>query len=112
MDSNPPAGIRPVARPDLQAHREEIAAFCRRNHIRRLSVFGSVLRDDFGPDSDVDVLYEFRPGHGVGFGIVQIEQELATILGVTKVDLVSAKYLNRWLRDRILASAEVQYEEG
>jgi uncharacterized protein len=112
MVSNPQEGVRSVERPNLQAHRAEIAAFCRRHHLRRLSVFGSVLRDDFGPDSDVDVLYEFQPGHSVGFGIVRMEQELAAIFGVTKVDLVSAKYLNHRLRDRILASAEVQYEEG
>jgi predicted nucleotidyltransferase len=60
MDNNPPGGTRPIERPDLQAHRAEIAAFCRRHHIRRLSVFGSVLRDDFGPDSDKDDLVYIR----------------------------------------------------
>jgi len=99
-------------RPNILVPRDEIAAFCRRHHIRRLSLFGSVLRDDFRPDSDVDVLYEFEPGYGVGLGIIQIEQELAAILGAPKVDLVNAKYLNPRLRDRILASAEVQYAEG
>ncbi len=112
MSDNPQEGVRSVERPDLQAHRAEIAAFCRRHHIRRLSVFGSVLRDDFGPDSDVDMLYEFEPGHSVGLGFFQIEQELAAILGGVKINLVNARYLNRWLRDRILSSAEVLYAEG
>ena len=89
----------------------QIADFCRRHHIRRLAFFGSVLRDDFGPDSDVDVLVEFEPGHAVGFGIFEIENELSRLLGGHKVDLVNPKYLNRWLKDRVLASAQVQYEQ-
>ena len=56
-----------MVRPDIQLPRDEIADFCRRNHIRRLSLFGSVLRDDFRPDSDVDVLVEFEPDHIPGF---------------------------------------------
>jgi hypothetical protein len=92
--------------------RDEIALFCRRHHIRKLSLFGSVLRDDFRPDSDVDVLVEFEPGHAVGFDIIDMEEELSRLFGGHKVDIVEAKYLNRWLRDRVLASAEVQYAEG
>lgn len=56
---------------------DELAAFCRRHHIRKLSLFGSVLRDDFRPDSDVDVLVEFEPGHSVGWEIVDMEDELS-----------------------------------
>ena len=94
------------------AARNVIADFCRRNHIRKLSLFGSVLRDDFRPDSDIDVLVEFEPGHDVGFEILDIEEELSRLFGGHKVDIVHEKYLNRRLRDRILASAEVQYAEG
>jgi len=89
--------------------KDQIAAFCRRHHVRKLSLFGSVLRDDFGPDSDIDVLVDFEPGHAVGFGIIDIEEELSRLFGGHRVDMVREKYLNRRLRDRILASAEVQY---
>lgn len=92
--------------------REKLMAFCRRHHIRKLSLFGSALRDDFTPDSDVDVLVEFEPGHVVGFRIIDMEDELSRMFGGRKVDIVSEKYLNHRLRDRILDSAEVQYAEG
>ena len=89
--------------------KEEIADFCRRHHIRKLSLFGSVLRDDFEPDSDIDVLAEFEPGHAVGFEIIDMEEELSRLFGGHEVDIVQEKYLNRWLRPRVLATAEVQY---
>ena len=89
-----------------------VAEFCRRHHIRRLSVFGSVLRDDFRPDSDVDVLVEFQPGHTPGWEVVDLEDELSGLFGGRPVDLVNPKYLNPRLRDRILKSAVVQYAEG
>jgi uncharacterized protein len=89
-----------------------LADFCRRHHITRLSVFGSALRDDFRPDSDVDVLVEFQPGHTPGWEIVDIEEELGRLLGGRRVDLVNPKYLNHRLRDAILNSAVVQYAEG
>jgi predicted nucleotidyltransferase len=92
--------------------REQLAAFCRRHHIRKLALYGSVLRNDFQPDSDVDVLVEFEPGYVVGFRIVDIEGELGQLLGGRRIDLVSEKYLNPRLRKRVLASAEVQYAEG
>ncbi len=92
--------------------KDEIAEFCQRHHIRKLSLFGSVLRDDFGPDSDIDVLVEFEPGHLVGFEIIDMEEELSSLFSGRKVDIVEEKYLNRWLRGRVLASAEVQYAEG
>ena len=97
----------------LALPREEITAFCRRHHIRRLAFFGSVLREDFRPDSDVDVLVEFEPEHVPGFlRLHDIEQELSGLLGGRRVDLVTEKFLNRRIRDRILASAEVRYAEG
>lgn len=92
---------------------ERIEEFCRRHHVRKLSLFGSVLRDDFRSDSDVDVLVEFEPDHGPGFiALFQMEQELSRLLGGRKVDLITEKFLNRRIRDRVLAAAEVQYAEG
>ncbi len=96
----------------IEVSKDEIAEFCRRHRIRRLSLFGSVLREDFGPQSDVDVLVVFAPGHVVGFDILDIEEELSRLFGGHKVDIVSEKYLNPRLRERVLASAEVQYAEG
>ncbi|NOZ20304.1 MAG: nucleotidyltransferase [Planctomycetes bacterium] len=96
----------------LPIDREKIAEFCRRNHIRKLSIFGSALRDDFGPESDVDVLVEFEPGHVIGFRIFDMEQELSQLLGGHAVDIIQQKYLNHRLRDHVFASAEVQYAEG
>ena len=98
--------------PRIDVDRKQIAEFCRRHHIRRLSLFGSVLRDDFRPDSDVDVLVEFEPGRQVGLRIIDMEEELSKMLGGRRVDIVSEKYLNRRLRNRVLASAEVEYAEG
>jgi predicted nucleotidyltransferase len=92
--------------------RERLAAFCQRHHIRKLALYGSVLRDDFRPESDVDVLVEFEPEYMVGFRILDIEEELGQLLGGRRIDLVSEKYLNPRLRKRVLASAEVQYAEG
>ena len=91
---------------------KSLAEFCRRHGIRKLSFFGSVLRKDFGPDSDVDVLVEFAPGHTPGLEIVDIEEELSRLFGGRRVDLVNPKYLNRRLKDRVLAQAEVQYAQG
>jgi predicted nucleotidyltransferase len=97
-----------------QAHidvpKEQIAEFCRRNHIRRLALFGSVLRDDFGPDSDVDVLVEFEPDARVGLlRLAGMEIELGVLLG-HKVDLNTPGFLSRYFRDQVLAEAEVQYD--
>ena len=75
-----------------------------------MSFFGSVLRDDFRPDSDVDALVEFEPGHTPGFGIYEIEQELSQLLGGHPVDVVNPKYLNRRLRQNVLDTAKLVYE--
>jgi len=96
----------------LEIPEDRLADFCRRHHIRKLAVFGSVLRDDFRPDSDVDVLIQFEPGHVVGLDIIDVEEELSQLLGGHKIDLVNEKYLNRRLRPRILAEAKVQYAQG
>ena len=86
-----------------------IAAFCRRNHIRGLAPFGSVLRDDFGPDSDVDILVEFEPGTRVGLRFFGMEQELSDLLG-RKVDLNTPGFLSEYYRDEVLAEAEALYD--
>jgi len=91
----------------------QLAEFCRRYHIRRLALFGSVLRDDFGPDSDVDILVEFDPAHTPGLlGIARIERELSALIGGRKVDLRTPRDLSRYFRREVLAEAEVQYAEG
>ena len=92
--------------------KEKMTEFCRRHHIRKLSLFGSVLREDYRQDSDVDVLVEFEPNHGPGFiGLIKMEKELSLLLGGRKVDLVTEKFLNHRIRDRVLADAEIQYAE-
>lgn len=99
------------ARISVEPH--AISDFCRRHHVRRFWFFGSVLRDDFGPDSDVDVMVEFEPDHIPGFiRLHGIEEELSAMLGGRKVDLVTPKFLNHRIRDRVLAEAEVQYGQG
>jgi len=90
---------------------KEIAKFCRRHHIRRLAFFGSVLRDDFGPDSDVDVLVEFEPRHVPGLAFITMERELCDLLG-RKVDLNTPGFLSPYYRDRVLEEAEVQYAQA
>ena len=97
--------------PRIPIDMQRIADFCRRHHIRRLSLFGSVLRDDFGPDSDVDFLYVFEDGHTPGWDIVDIEDELARIIG-RKVDFVSAKYLNPRVAAEVVPNALVVYDAG
>lgn len=94
----------------LAVDRDTVAAFCARHHIRRLAFFGSVLRDDFRPDSDVDVLVEFEPGRAPGlFALAGMEEELASILGGRKVDLRTPQDLSRHFRDQVVAAAETFY---
>lgn len=88
--------------------RQQIAELCRRHHIRRLALFGSVLRDDFGPESDVDVLVEFEPGRTPGLGFFGIEIELSELLG-RKVDLNTPMFLSRYFRDEILEKSQDLY---
>jgi uncharacterized protein len=92
----------------ISVDRENIAEFCRRHHIRRLSLFGSVLREDFGPASDVDVLVEFEPGHTPGLAFFSMEEELSQIIG-RNVDLNTSGFLSPYFRDRIERESEVQY---
>jgi predicted nucleotidyltransferase len=95
----------------ITLNQSQIADFCRKHHIRRLALFGSVLRDDFRPDSDVDVLVEFEPGHTPGLAFFSMEAELSNILG-RKVDLNTPQFLSRYFRDAVQAEVEVQYEQA
>ncbi len=97
---------------NVQIELDRIADFCRRHHLRKLSLFGSVVRNDFGPNSDVDVLVVYEPGVPVGFRVFDMEEELSRLWGGRRVDIVNEKYLNPHLRDRILGEAQVQYAEG
>ncbi len=86
-----------------------IADFCRRHHIRKLALFGSVLREDFRPESDIDVLVEFEPGQRVGLiRLAGIERELTELLGRC-VDLRKPGDLSPYFRQQVLDSAEVLY---
>ena len=98
-----------VMSPNLVIDRGAVKAFCERHHIARLAVFGSVLRDDFDANSDVDVLVEFQPDHVPGLNFVSMERELSTLLQGRRVDLVTAKFLNERIRERVLREAEPLY---
>jgi uncharacterized protein len=93
---------------NLAVPAREIAAFCRRHRILKLAFFGSVLRQDFSPASDVDALVEFEAGHTPGLDFFAMEAELGAILG-RKVDLHTRASLDRYFREQALAEAEVQY---
>ena len=101
--------MQPVLTIDIS--QAKIAEFCQRHHIQKLSLFGSVLRDDFRPDSDVDVLVEFEPGKTPGyFKLVSMEMELSEMLKGRKIDLRTPNELSIYFRDRVMAEAVVQYD--
>ena len=94
----------------IQVPRARLAEFCRRNGIRKLALFGSVLSQRFSDSSDIDVLVEFEPGHRIGYlGMATLEQELSTLLGGWKVDLRTPSELSPYFRDEVLRTAAVQY---
>jgi uncharacterized protein len=96
---------------NIRVDKATLAEFCRKHRIRKLAFFGSVLREDFRPESDVDVLAEFEPGYPVGFiRLAEMEMELSRILG-REVDLRTPAELSRYFRDEVIRSAEVQYAE-
>ena len=97
--------------PNISIPQKQLVDFCQRYHILRLSFFGSVLRETFGPESDVDVLVEFEPGHTPGLSLIRMQDELSDLFGGRKVDLVTPKFLNKHIRDRVLAEAAVQYAQ-
>jgi predicted nucleotidyltransferase len=93
----------------IQVDQKQIAEFCQRHHVRKLAFFGSVLRDDFRPDSDVDVLIEFEENREPGlFRLGQMTRELSDVLG-HRVDLRTPEDLSQRFRDDVIASAEVEY---
>jgi predicted nucleotidyltransferase len=94
----------------IPVDQSKIAEFCRERHIRRLSLFGSVLGEDFGPDSDVDVLVEFDPEHVPGLEFFGMEIELSEMLG-RRVDLNTPEFPSPRFRSQVLAEAEVQYAQ-
>ena len=98
-----------MASPRIDIPKGRIAEFCRRHQVRRLSLFGSVLRDDFGPDSDVDVLVEFEPGTRVGLRFFRMEIELSEILG-RKVDLNTPGFLSQEILAEARAEAAIEYD--
>lgn len=101
-----------MAQQNIEVSRDKIADFCRRNHIAKLSFFGSVLRNDFRPTSDIDVLVEFEPEHVPGLlRLARIERELSALLGNRKVDLRTPQDLSRYFRDEVVATAEIQYAQ-
>lgn len=95
----------------IDVPREKIAEFCKKNHIRKLSIFGSFLGGDFRSDSDIDLLVEFDSDHIPGLiRLAGMENELTEILG-RKADMRTAEDLSRYFRDEVLKLAEVQYAE-
>ena len=100
-----------MAKPRVDVPQEALAEFCRRRRIRRLSFFGSVLREDFRDDSDLDLLVEFEPGGIPGFlRLAEMEAELETLFGGRKVDLRTPQDLSRYFREDVVASAVAVYE--
>jgi len=97
--------------PSVDLPLDKVADFCRRHGIRRAALFGSVLRLDFGPDSDIDILVEFETGRTPGLAFFAMQDELSEIFG-RRVDLNTPGFLGRHLRDRVLAEAQVIYDSG
>jgi len=95
---------------NLKVPQEKITEFCLKYHIRKLAFFGSVLRDDFRPDSDVDVLVEFESGHVPGFiGLAGMERELSVILGGRRTDMRTPQDLSKYFRQKVVSEASVLY---
>jgi predicted nucleotidyltransferase len=95
---------------NIKIPQNKLAEFCRKNHIKKLAFFGSVLRGDFRPDSDVDVLVEFEPGHVPGLAFFTMQEELSKILG-RQVDLCTPKFLSSYFRDQVVREAKVAYAQ-
>lgn len=100
-----------MRQPTLEMPRQQIANFCRRHHIRKLALFGSVLRSDFRPDSDIDVLVEFDPAHIPGLSFFAMQDELSELLG-RRVDLNTARDISPLFREEVLLGTEVLYVDS
>ena len=99
--------------PAIEIHNDRISEFCARHRIRRLALFGSVLRPDFRPESDVDVLVEFEPGAAIGFfGLARLERELSALLGGRRVDLRTPQDLSKYFRNSVVDHAYVIHGPG
>lgn len=97
-----------MIRHGIEIPKERLEAFCHANGIRRLALFGSILHDDFRPESDIDILVEFQPGVHVGLAFVRIQDELSSLLG-RKVDLNTPGSISKYFRDAVLHEAETVY---
>ena len=97
----------------LFTDRAALVSVCRRHHIRRLALFGSVLKGTARPDSDVDLLVEFHPDAKPSLlDLAEIEEELSTLLAGRRADVRTAEELSRYFRDEVLREAQVQYESA
>ena len=101
-----------MAKPRIEIPQQSLVDFCRRHHIQKLSLFGSVLGDSFTSDSDIDVLVEFEAGHVPGLALIRMQDELSQLLGGRIVDLVTPKFLNRRIRKIVQSEAVPQYVQG
>ncbi|MBI4202934.1 MAG: nucleotidyltransferase family protein [Chloroflexi bacterium] len=99
---------RATGKARILLRQDVLADFCRRHHIRKLALFGSVLREDFRPDSDIDVLVEFEAGHTPGLAFFSMQDELSELLG-RKVDLNTPQFLSPYFRQQVLDEAETYY---
>ncbi len=94
----------------IKIPQDQIVQFCQKHHIQRLALFGSILRDDFTSNSDIDILVDFEPGHTPGFAFIDLQDQLSEILG-RAVDLNTPQDLSRYFRDQVIAEAEVIYDQ-
>lgn len=92
----------------LSVDQAKLDALCHRHHVRKLALFGSILREDFRPESDIDVLVEFEPGQTPGLAFFTLQEELAALFG-RRVDLNTSADLSPYFRDQVLAQAKVLY---
>lgn len=89
--------------------KNKIEAFCQANGIRRLALFGSAIRDDFRPDSDIDILVEFHPSAHIGLAFIRLQDELSSIFG-RKVDLNTPGSISKYFRDKVINESEILYD--
>jgi predicted nucleotidyltransferase len=97
-----------MAQANINVPTAKIAEFCLKNHVRKLALFGSVLRDDFNSESDIDILVEFEPDFVPGLAFFSMEEELAEILG-RRVELHTPAFLSPYFRDKVITESEIHY---